>query len=215
MIAARVADGARVLDAGAGEGAFAEELKARGCTVVALEVDPARAEAARARGLDVAVRNLETAGLDDLGRFDIVVCADVLEHLVDPAAALQKLKGTLAPGGKIIASIPNVAFYGVRLRLLAGRFDYTETGILDRTHLRFFTRASARRLLEEAGLVVGFEAITLAPPTSAMPGIATRWDALLERKRAGLAVHRAMSVLPGFFGSQIILEAAPSTENSA
>ena len=207
MLAARVPDGARVLDVGAGEGAFAEELHRRGCKVVALEVDPARAEAARSRGLEVAVKNLENADLADLGTFDVIVCADVLEHLTDPAGALQKLKGILAPGGRILASIPNVAHYGVRLRLLAGRFEYTETGILDRTHLRFFTRKTARRLFEEAGFRVTHESITIAPPTSGMPGLVARWERLVERKHAGHAVHRAMSVWPGFFGSQIVLEA--------
>ena len=207
MLAARVRDGERVLDVGAGEGAFAEELHKRGCKVVALEVDPARAEASRKRGLEVAVKNMEHADLTDLGTFDVIVCADVLEHLTDPAAALERLKGILAPGGRILASIPNVAHYGVRLRLLAGRFEYTETGILDRTHLRFFTRVTAKRLFEDAGFRVTHESITVAPPTSGSPGLVRRWERMLERKRAGHAVHRAMSVLPGFFGSQIIIEA--------
>jgi 2-polyprenyl-3-methyl-5-hydroxy-6-metoxy-1,4-benzoquinol methylase len=207
MLAARVPDGARVLDVGAGEGAFAEDLQRRGCKVVALEVDPGRAEAARARGLEVAVKDMETADLSDLGKFDVIVCADVLEHLTDPAAALARLKAALAPGGRILASIPNVAHYGVRLRLLAGRFEYTETGILDRTHLRFFTRASAKRLFEDAGFEVVHESITVAPPTSGSPALVRRWERVMERKRAGHAVHRAMSVLPGFFGSQIVIDA--------
>jgi 2-polyprenyl-3-methyl-5-hydroxy-6-metoxy-1,4-benzoquinol methylase len=198
-----------VLDVGAGEGAFAKEMQERGCKVVALEVDPARAAAARARGLEVSEKNLETADLEDLGTFDIIVCADVLEHLTDPAKVLARLKGLLAPGGRVLATIPNVAHYGVRLRLLAGRFEYTETGIMDRTHLRFFTRASAKRLFEEAGFHVEHESITVAPPTSGSPGLVARWERMMERKHAGRAVHRAMSVLPGFFGSQIVIDASP------
>ena len=209
MIAARVADGARVLDVGAGEGALGVELKGRGCKVVCLEVDEARAGKAREKGLEVVLRNIESAGLEDLGRFEVVVCADVLEHLLDPAAALLRVKAALAPGGKVLASIPNVAFYGVRLRLLSGRFDYTDTGILDRTHLRFFTRRTARELLEGAGLKVTYEAITIAPPTSAVPGIVSRWERLLERRAAGVAVHKALSVAPGFFASQFVFEAVP------
>lgn len=209
MIAGRVKDGARVLDVGAGEGALGAQLKARGCKVVCLEVDEGRAVKAREKGLEVVVRSIEAAGIEDLGKFDVVVCADVLEHLLDPAGALLKLKGALEGNGKVLASIPNVAFYGVRLRLLVGRFDYTDTGILDRTHLRFFTRVTARRLLEEAGLKVTYEAITIAPPTSAVPGMVSRWERLLERRSTGLAVHKAFSVAPGFFASQFVLEAVP------
>ncbi len=209
MIAARVRDGARVLDVGAGEGALGAELQGRGCKVVCLEVDETRAKKAREKGLEVVLRNIEAAGIEDLGKFDLIVCADVLEHLLDPAASLLKLKAALAPAGKVLASIPNVAFYGVRLRLLAGRFDYTDTGILDRTHLRFFTRVTARQLLEEAGFKVTFESMTIAPPTSAVPGFVSRWERMLERRRAGLAVHKALSVAPGFFASQFVFEAVP------
>src|SRR5258706_5746007 len=162
MIASRVARGERVLDVGAGEGALSLALKEKGCTVVCLEVDPGQVAAAKAKGLEVHLRNIEREGVEDLGAFDIIVCADVLEHLLDPAAALKKLKGALAPGGRLLTSIPTVAFYGVRLRLLAGRWDYTDTGILDRTHLRFYTRATAKRLPEDAGFKPGFGAITLA-----------------------------------------------------
>jgi 2-polyprenyl-3-methyl-5-hydroxy-6-metoxy-1,4-benzoquinol methylase len=209
MIAERVAPGERVLDVGAGEGALALALKEKGCRVVCLEVDPGQAEAARAKGLEVKVHNIEREGLNGLGPFDIVVCADVLEHLLDPDAALKKLKGALAPGGRLLTSIPNVAFYGVRLRLLAGRWDYTDTGILDRTHLRFYTRKTSRRLLEEAGLRVRYESITIAPPTSAVPAVVSGWQKLLENRTWGTAVHRALSVAPGFFGSQFVFEAVP------
>jgi SAM-dependent methyltransferase len=209
MIAERVAAGERVLDVGAGEGALALALKSKGCKVVCIEVDPGQAEAARAKGLEVRVHNIEKEGLEGMGLFDIVVCADVLEHLMDPEGALKKLKGALAPHGRLLASIPNVAFYGVRLRLLAGRWDYTDTGILDRTHLRFYTRKTSRRLLEDAGLSVRFESITLAPPTSALPAVVSGWQKLLENRTWGTAVHRALSVAPGFFGSQFVFEAVP------
>jgi SAM-dependent methyltransferase len=87
-------------------------------------------------------------------RFDVILFADVLEHVADPLPVLQRLLGYLAEDGQIIVSLPNVAAWTVRLGLLAGRFDYRPSGILDDTHLRFFTRESARRLLESAGLEV-------------------------------------------------------------
>jgi SAM-dependent methyltransferase len=87
-------------------------------------------------------------------RFDTIVFADVLEHLPDPVEALRRYRRLLAPGGKILVSVPNVAVWNVRLGLLLGRFRYTATGTLDRTHLRFFTRANLLRALREADLCV-------------------------------------------------------------
>jgi len=78
--------------------------------------------------------------------FDGVVFKDVLEHVADPAALLRDARSLLRPGGRVIASIPNVAHWTVRLRLLFGHFDYTPTGLLDATHLRFFMEASVRAL---------------------------------------------------------------------
>ena len=83
--------------------------------------------------------------------FDVVVCADVLEHLPRPEELLEQIRGWLAPGGTLLVSLPNVANVTVRAGLLLGRFPYAEKGILDRTHLRFYTRRSARELLERAG----------------------------------------------------------------
>jgi SAM-dependent methyltransferase len=84
--------------------------------------------------------------------FDAIVFADVLEHLPDPIGTLRGYLRFLAPGGVVLVSVPNVAVWNVRASLLLGRFSYTSTGTLDRTHLRFFTRASLIRALTEAGL---------------------------------------------------------------
>jgi SAM-dependent methyltransferase len=84
-------------------------------------------------------------------QFERIVFADLLEHLPDPIPVLAGYRRLLAPGGRLLVSLPNVAAWTVRLELLFGRFEYAESGILDRTHLRFFTRASGRRTLEAAG----------------------------------------------------------------
>jgi SAM-dependent methyltransferase len=76
----------------------------------------------------------------------------VLEHLKDPQRALRDINQQLKPGGIVLVSVPNIAHLWVRLRLLRGKFDYMDRGILDRTHLRFFTRVSLEALLREAGL---------------------------------------------------------------
>jgi SAM-dependent methyltransferase len=146
--------GRRLLDAGAADGFLAERLTARGWVVTAVERDPIQAERARGRCRDVIVADLIDAAPRLAGPFDAIVYGDVLEHLGDPLAALRALNRSLAPGGLVLVSVPNVAHLWVRLSLLLGRFDYADRGILDRTHLRFFTRRTLLALLAEAGLAL-------------------------------------------------------------
>jgi 2-polyprenyl-3-methyl-5-hydroxy-6-metoxy-1,4-benzoquinol methylase len=102
----------------------------------------------------VATGNFEAIELpSEFGNFDVILCLDVLEHFVDPWKSIQRLDGMLRPGGVLIASIPNVRYFRVVLGLLfQGRWDYQDSGILDRTHLRFFTRSTALELLQSSGL---------------------------------------------------------------
>jgi 2-polyprenyl-3-methyl-5-hydroxy-6-metoxy-1,4-benzoquinol methylase len=144
--------GRRALDVGAADGYLSELLTARGWTVTALERDPALAARARGRCKEVVVADLEEAAPRLDGPFDAIVCGDVLEHLTDPLRVLTSLTRALAPGGTVVVSVPNVAHLWVRLSLLLGRFEYADRGILDRTHLRFFTRRTFLRFLREAGL---------------------------------------------------------------
>ena len=139
--------GRRVLDGGAADGFLAAELTTRGWQVTALERDPARAAAARGKCREVVVVDLEreTPRLD--GAFLAAVYGDVIEHLSDPLAVMRRLNRLLAPGAVVIVSVPNVAHLWVRLSLLLGRFEYAERGILDGTHLRFFTRRTFLELL--------------------------------------------------------------------
>lgn len=92
--------------------------------------------------------------LPELGTFDLILALDILEHLREPAAVLRGLAQHLAPGGRLIVSVPNIAHHSILSGLLRRRFEYQEAGILDRTHLRFFTESSAIGLLNEAGLSV-------------------------------------------------------------
>jgi len=84
-------------------------------------------------------------------RFDLVIFGDVLEHLADPAATLRAAREVLEPGGRVLVSLPNVAHWTVRAKMLLGRFDYRATGIMDVTHLRFYTRRSALAMFASAG----------------------------------------------------------------
>lgn len=146
----------RVLDVGCATGYLARTLVATGCTVCGVEVDSAAAELARPALADLLVGDLEQLDLGThfgTGRFDAVVFGDVLEHLRSPLAVLRQAGPLLAPGGFVVASIPNITHGAVRLALLQGRWQYRQLGLLDDTHLRFFTRSSVETLLRSAGLV--------------------------------------------------------------
>ncbi len=152
VILARLGEGRgrKALDVGAADGFLAERLTAQGWSVTALERDPELAARAHGRCKEVVVADLESAPPLLHGPFDAIVYGDVLEHLSDPVATLRALDADPRPGGTVIVSVPNVAHLWVRLSLLAGRFDYADRGILDRTHLRFFTRRTLLELLRSA-----------------------------------------------------------------
>jgi trans-aconitate methyltransferase len=145
----------RLLDVGCGAGATSVAARARwpGVETIGIEV-VAEVAARAAQALDrVIVESAETIDLAALGvrEIDGVLLADVLEHLTDPWGFLTRLRPALAPGAVIVASIPNIANLWVLEELAAGRFTYAAEGILDRTHLRFFTRRSIEELFAGAG----------------------------------------------------------------
>jgi 2-polyprenyl-3-methyl-5-hydroxy-6-metoxy-1,4-benzoquinol methylase len=146
--------GSAVLDLGCATGALGAALREQGCRVVGVERDKEAAEIARDRLDAVYEIDLVTGDLSalaDEGPFDAIVLADVLEHLVEPQELLRALPPLLAQDGLLITSIPNVAHGSVRLALLAGQFPYRETGLLDSTHVRFFTRESMAAMLAAGG----------------------------------------------------------------
>jgi methionine biosynthesis protein MetW len=172
MLIEEVPHGARVLDVGCAGGYLADALAGRGATTVGIEPHPESARAAETHC--ERVFNVTVEGARDLPelateRFDVVIFADVLEHLVDPRSALEWSRSMLAPGGRVAVSIPNVAHWSVRWSLARGRFEYEDYGLLDRTHLRFFTHKTARELAEDAGFRIVAERFT---PT-VLPGEAT------------------------------------------
>jgi len=146
--------GLRCLDVGCGAGALARALKDAGAESVAgIEVHPAAAAAAREQ-LDVLVEGsvLDVPLPFVAGEFDLIVFADVLEHLPDPDAALERCLPFLADEGRVVVSVPNMRFYLVLARLIFDRWEYADAGVRDRTHLRVFTRRSLKRMLSANGL---------------------------------------------------------------
>jgi 2-polyprenyl-3-methyl-5-hydroxy-6-metoxy-1,4-benzoquinol methylase len=143
---------------GCGEGQTLEMLRGKNlCTeTVGIELFSAAADKARGRIGEVYCLDVEKDNLPDkLGKFELILLLDVLEHLVDPWSTLNKLKNEyLADNGKIIISLPNAQHFSLVLPLLFGRFNYVERGVLDKTHLRFFTGSSATDLLTSASLKI-------------------------------------------------------------
>jgi methionine biosynthesis protein MetW len=160
-IARRVPEAARrVLDLGCASGGLATLLKARGpVEVVGIELDEGYAAAAEARcdrvihaDVEAVARRADLEG--ELGRFDCLVAADVLEHLVDPWSALRAYARLLEPGAAAVVSLPNVAHWSTYAHLARGTWPRLPEGVHDATHLRWFTLRDARELLAQAGLDV-------------------------------------------------------------
>lgn len=153
---ALVPEGCRsFLDVGCGDGVTGKALKQKFPTarVTGVEAHPASAQAAVLVLDRVIVGDVETTLAELQGeRFDCLLFGDILEHLVDPWRVLNSYTELLNPGGVVVASLPNVQHISVLTNLARGRWTYTSRGLLDRTHLRFFTDREARQLLDQAGL---------------------------------------------------------------
>ncbi len=155
------AGGPSVLDLGSGPGIVSSHLAtAGGKTVTCADAEPRFLERARARGVEHTVEiDLDDPTWVDSFEdcYDVVILADVLEHLRDPAAVLRMVRDhpLVAPDGRVVVSIPNAGFIGVIAELMAGRFTYSESGLLDSTHIRFFTEASFKELAASCGFIVG------------------------------------------------------------
>lgn len=152
-----VGEGKRVLEVGCATGYMTRVLAERGCRVVGIEVDPHAAARAGEHCDEVVVADVEHLDLVERfgeASFDVVVFGDVLEHLREPLVTLRRARGLLVADGCVVASVPNVAHGAVRLALLQGRFEYRPLGLLDESHIRFFTRASMERLFRDAGFAI-------------------------------------------------------------
>ena len=153
VLAHLIAPQARVLDLGCGSGALGQHLlQTKSCSVDGVTLNDAEAAHARPHYQRIVVDNLETCDLLATfagQRYDAIVCADVLEHLSRPERVLAACRELLAPSGQLLISVPNAGYCGLIVDLLHGEFRYREEGLLDRTHLRFFTRRSLTRFLQD------------------------------------------------------------------
>jgi SAM-dependent methyltransferase len=197
----------RVLDIGCGDGRFAEYLKAAGHTVTG--IDDVERPGVRDRVDEFIQADISRGLPPEVGTgYDIAIAGDVLEHVPNPLQTLRELSGVLRPGGQLMVSVPNFAHWYPRGRVMMGLFGYDRRGILDQSHLRFFTRATLRRLVVRAGYDI------LDQRTTGLPlGVVSKADGrrlrMIRRVDNGL-----VKVRPTLFGYQFILRLTPHAEEA-
>lgn len=191
----------RILDLGCSGGLLARRIRAEGHYVVG--VDSMEVPGVRRYTDEFYIGDLNRGIPAAAGAgFDIVVAGDVIEHLAEPAPALRAMRAVLRPGGELLLSVPNFGHWYPRIRIAVGAFGYDRRGILDDTHLRFFTRSTLRRLVRSAGFDILQERATGLPLTTVAPGngrgsLVRRLDRLSVRLR------------PTLFGYQNVLRLTP------
>jgi predicted TPR repeat methyltransferase len=194
--------GLRLLDLGAAGGHLGRAVRERCAFLAGVEPDAALPPSARDGYDDWRAADALSCG-DWSTPFDAIVCADILEHLARPEELLSRIRGWLRDGGTLMVSLPNVANVTVRAAIFFGRFDYNERGILDRTHLRFYTRRTATDLIAAAGFDVRETEATAMPHELAVPILGKApW------RGPARALSRASArIWPTLFGYQFVIEA--------
>jgi 2-polyprenyl-3-methyl-5-hydroxy-6-metoxy-1,4-benzoquinol methylase len=181
--------GGAVLDVGCASGGLLAALDAEAGHREGIELDPVAAAAARAHADAVHVGPVDEVDVAEAA-FDVVVLGDVLEHLPDPHVALERAQRWLRPDGRLVISLPNVAHWTVRLGLLLGRWEYRDRGILDDTHLRFFTRSSIEDLFAGSGFVIDeVRGINRYSPRSLPRSVLTRFMGDLRYPQFAVRAH--------------------------
>jgi SAM-dependent methyltransferase len=194
----------RALDCGCGSGANARLLRARGWEVTGITLSPGERELAAPHCTRVLLADLEEVLPDEVGAgYDLVVLSHVLEHLRRPERLLGAIERLLQPNGVVLVALPNVLFYPIRFRALVGRWRYERDGILDETHLRFYSFASGAELLERSALRV-----LEARAEGGFPLWKIR--RLLPRRTVDWIDAAACHWRPGLFGRQLLYRAAPT-----
>ena len=194
------APGDRIFEGGVSSGYLSRRFVESGRIVDGAELDPNAARQAMEICDQVWVGDLEQLDLRALGRYKALLFGDVLEHLVDPVSVLRQMREHLKPSGVLVVSIPNIANWSMRLRLLAGLFNYTERGILDRTHLRFYTKRTAIRMIEDGGFAV--TRVQASVPVPLLTAAPLSWLA-----------YRVGNLWPSLFAYTFVITAVSNPDN--
>jgi SAM-dependent methyltransferase len=194
-----------ILDVGAAQGFLGQLLSGSDLPIDAVEPNSYWAEQAQPFYRQVFGATIEDAHLPS-GTYPVVVCADVLEHTVDPVDVLRQLRRVATPDAVFVISLPNVAHLAVRLLLLSGRFPQMERGILDRTHLHFWTLDTARAMLAQAGL----EVVRARPTGVPLDELWRAGEGRLLFQALMRLQHLLLLLAPRLFGFQWVLVARPA-----
>jgi SAM-dependent methyltransferase len=196
----------RLLDCGCGAGSNARLLTTRGWEVTGITLSPAEQTAASGHCKRVLVADLERGLPADIGQgYDVILMSHVLEHLIGPERVLEDAKRVIESDGILAVALPNVLVYSNRIRLALGRFEYTEGGLMDDTHVRFYTFSTGAELLRKNG----WEVLT-ARADGAFPLWRTR--SLMPQRWVDTINRLACRWCPGLFGFQSLYIARPQTE---
>lgn len=198
----------RILEVGIGCGCIGKQLFGHNLKITAIEKDGALAEYARGYYDNIFICDIDRENLPSLELFDFIILFDILEHLSDSLNVLERMAGLLKENGRLIISIPNIANWVIRLKLLFGNFDYSDRGILDRTHLRFFTFMTAKELIQEARLEIIDCHFTPIP-----------FELFVRQKRLSGFLNEIYflltSLCPAFFSYQFIFTAIKSGKGAS
>lgn len=194
-----------VLDVGAAQGMLGHLVQGSGIVMDAVEANPEWAEQARPYYRNTWASIVQDAPLP-AREYKLVVCGDVLEHTPDPVEVLKRLREAATQDATFIVSVPNVAHLAVRLMLLAGYFPKMERGILDRTHLQFFTKDTARDMLHRAGL----EPTSIRATGIPLDEVWKSGEGKLPYKVAQKMQHLALDIAPRLFSMQWVMVAKPN-----
>jgi methionine biosynthesis protein MetW len=203
LIMRQIPENSRVLELGCSSGYLSGYMEqVLNCRVTGLEFDPLATNIAAKRITEVYTVDLDAedtlTSAEDSAPYDVLLAAAVLEHLKYPERLLEAAKSLLKPDALVIVSLPNIAYWQFRLKLLLGQFDYTDYGVMDRTHLRLYTAKTGRELLENSG----YRVEDLQTSGSLVQQVANR----ISRS---LGHGQAASILPNLFAYELIYFARP------
>lgn len=194
--------GSRILDVGTASGMLARMCQNKSLDFYGVEPNTNWAEIAAPFYKTIWIQSIDSLDEKFSKGYQVVILGDMLEHLSNPEVVLQKLAGLQSPGSIFLISVPNVANLWVRLNLLFGKFDYTERGILDRTHLRFFTRKSLTEMINHSGLVINSILVTPIPLELISPFFVSPLGRIIHAAFAWIT-----SIFPTLLGYQFFVEA--------
>lgn len=205
IIMRQIPANSRVLELGSASGYLSGYMEQKlACRVTGLEFDPNATKIAAERTTEVHTVDLDAENVLDVAKnsapYDVFLAAAILEHLKYPERLLQSARELLTDDALIIVSLPNIAYWQIRLMLLRGKFDYEDYGVMDRTHLKLYTRKTGQELLEQNG----YQVINFETAGSMIQQIANR----IARSRGNTS---APQILPGFFAYELIYFARPKT----